>query len=90
MVQIFAYIDSKKEYNCIANLSENGHKDTVTDAEWAPQFGRSFHMIATCSKDCQLIIWRLDLIYEINNEHFDKIELKAKKLFSHNHDCEVN
>jgi len=30
----------------------------ITDLEWAPLAGRSFHMIASASKDHKLIIWR--------------------------------
>jgi len=89
LLQIFAFIDSKKEYILVSNLLE-GHTDTVTDVEWAPQFGRSFHMIASCSLDKNLIIWKVILSYNYNNDHFENICVKYEKMFCYRHDSEVN
>lgn len=72
-----------------ANLCNNGHTDTVTDVEWAPQFGRSFHLIATSSLDKQLIIWKVNIRFEQNNDHFENISIKYEKIFSHTHDSPV-
>jgi WD40 repeat protein len=88
LVQIFAYIDSKKEYSHLVSL-ENGHSDTVTDVEWAPQFGRSFHLIATGSSDKTILIWRVELKYDTANEHFENINLTYSKLYTFNHSTEV-
>jgi hypothetical protein len=73
----------------VSNLLE-GHTDTVTDVEWAPQFGRSFHMIASCSLDKTLIVWKVILSYNFNNDHFENICVKFEKIFSHKHEFEVN
>lgn len=73
----------------ISNLL-NGHTDTVTDVEWAPQFGRSFHLIATSSLDKSVIIWKVELKYEYNNDHYDNISVKYEKIFTHKHDSQVN
>ncbi len=88
LIQIYAYNDSKKEYVLSTNLS-NGHSDTVTDVEWAPQFGRSFHLIATSSLDKKIIIWKVDLRYDRNNDHFENISIKYEKIFCHAHDSQV-
>jgi nucleoporin SEH1 len=37
-----------------------GHKQEVHDVCWAPDLGRSFHLIATASKDKTLRIWRIE------------------------------
>ncbi len=88
LVQVYAYVDSKKEY-CLIDTFENGHTDSITDVEWAPQFGRSFHLVATSSVDHQVIIWKLDLKFDVVNEHFENISVKKEKLFEFKHNCEV-
>lgn len=87
LVQIFAYVDSKKEHLNIASFE--GHTDTITDVEWAPQFGRSFHLLATSSLDKKIIIWKVDLKYEMVNEHFENISVSKEVLKIINCDNEV-
>ena len=36
-----------------------GHTAPVNDVAFAPNMGRSFHLLASCSKDGTVIIWRL-------------------------------
>lgn len=79
LIQIFAYVDSKKEYVNLLSFEES-HDDTITDVEWAPQFGRSFHLLATSSLDKSVIIWKLDLKYDIVNDHFENISIKKEIL----------
>lgn len=88
LVQLYAYVDSKKEYILVESFGD-GHLDSITDVEWAPQFGRSFHLIATSSSDGKLIIWKVDLKFDVVNEHFENISVKKEKLFIHQNDCEV-
>mmetsp|Transcript_41425 Transcript_41425/g.39864 ORF Transcript_41425/g.39864 Transcript_41425/m.39864 type:complete len:118 (+) Transcript_41425:573-926(+) len=38
---------------------KNGHSSTVNDVAWAPLAGRSYHMIVSCSKDKQIIVWKV-------------------------------
>lgn len=38
-----------------------GHGGDVTDVAWAPPMGRSFHLLATASRDKTVRIWRVDL-----------------------------
>lgn len=83
LIQIYAYSDSKKEYVLIEKLI--GHTDSVTDVQWASQFGRSYHMIASSSKDGTVIIWKVFLEYDYNNDHFDNINIKSSKMFTYDH-----
>jgi WD40 repeat protein len=55
--------DQKIPINGNPNLNqglENNvfHKQMINDVQWAPLAGRSFHLVATCSKDQTVIIWR--------------------------------
>jgi nucleoporin SEH1 len=38
-----------------------GHKGPVHDIAWAPNLGRSYHLIATASKDHTVRIWQIDI-----------------------------
>ncbi len=38
---------------------KNGHTATINDVAWAPLAGRSYHMIASCSKDTTIIVWKV-------------------------------
>lgn len=42
-------------------------------------------MIASSSKDGKIIIWKIILDYEYNNEHFDNITIKSSILFEYDH-----
>ena len=46
---------------------ENGHSQTINAVAWAPLAGRSFHMIASCSDDGLVVIWKLVLRPLIGN-----------------------
>ena len=83
MIQIYGYSDNKKEYVLLEKLV--GHNDSITDVQWASQFGRSYHMIASSSKDGKVIIWKVYLDYDYNNEHFDNVTIKSSVMFTYNH-----
>lgn len=83
LIQIYAYSDSKKEYVLLEKLI--GHTDSITDVQWASQFGRSYHMIASSSKDGKVIIWKVFLEYDYNNDHFDNVTIKSSKMFIYDH-----
>lgn len=36
-----------------------GHQDDVNDVAWAPNMGRSYHLVATACKDKFVRIWKL-------------------------------
>jgi WD40 repeat protein len=91
LIQIFAYSDQKKEYTIVTSLKDNGHTDSVTDCQWAPVFGRSYHLIASCSLDKTIRIWRVDLSYSntANSEGFDNIQISYSLIYTYNHDKQV-
>ena len=44
------------------------HKRMINDLAWAPIAGRSFHLLASASKDRTVIVWRLVLIDILTQE----------------------
>ncbi|CAH1766552.1 8159_t:CDS:2 [Entrophospora sp. SA101] len=49
--------DSQNQWRAYEIL--NGHLDVVHDVSWAPNMGRSYHLIATASKDTHVRIFKL-------------------------------
>jgi hypothetical protein len=49
----------------------------ITDVQWAPLAGRSFHLIASASTDSKLIIWRALLSDIMTGELFDQPVVQA-------------
>jgi len=66
-LQLTAGVQSMKqeEVESLQNDQESTlslfHKQMVNDVAWAPLAGRSFHFIASCSKDRTVVIWRVVL-----------------------------
>ena len=58
LLQIFCKKDSLSNFSLYTKF-KGGHKETINDCAWAPLAGRSFHMIASCSKDNSIIIWKV-------------------------------
>ena len=73
----------------MTSLKDSGHTDTVTDCQWAPPFGRSFHLIASCSLDRTLKIWKLHLDYNYNNEQYENIHIIYELIYTFEHDKSV-
>lgn len=42
-------------------ITMNDHKGAIHDINWAPNMGRSYHLIASASKDGTARIWKLTL-----------------------------
>ena len=59
-VNIWGYSDTFRRWQRLFDLVGNGHSDTVHDVAWAPDIGRSSHVIASCSKDRTLRVWNID------------------------------
>lgn len=60
LVQIYCKADGQSSnYTLYAKLFKDGHDATVNDVAWAPLMGRSYHMIASCSRDTKVIIWKV-------------------------------
>ena len=64
--QVWQYNDKLRKWELIASLGkdssqkEAGHKDSIHDVAWAPNMGRSYHLVATASKDRTAKIWQLE------------------------------
>ena len=50
----------KKRWRQIGQLPPQSHNAVVNHVAWAPNMGRSFHMIATASSDGTAKIWKLE------------------------------
>ena len=53
------------------------HTQMINDVQWAPMGGRSFHLVASCSKDMTVIIWRLVLLDIISGQLLDPPKIQA-------------
>lgn len=80
LIQVYAYCDVKKDFICLASLCTNEHTNSITFVEWAPQFGRSYHMISSCSLDQKIIIWKFELNYDLNQEQFHNVKIEPSSL----------
>lgn len=47
-----------QNYTLYSNKFKSCHTTSVNDVAWAPLMGRSFHMIASCSRDA-IIVWKV-------------------------------
>ena len=90
LIKIIWFIDNKE---CIIQgIKECGHKDDITDVDWANQNGRDYHMICSTSKDGKFIIWEINLfqddninINNINNNDNNSIFFNYKTIFEFEH-----
>lgn len=55
-VKIWVHTEQRK-WHMICSLAD--HHNTVHDVSWAPNLGRSYHLIATASKDRAVRIWKV-------------------------------
>jgi nucleoporin SEH1 len=58
LIQLWSYSEENKEW--VKRDVGRGHDATVTDVDWSPVIGRQYHLIASCSLDRKVIIWRVD------------------------------
>jgi len=56
-VKVWGYDSSFNKWNVVVSLT--GHKEVIHDVAWAPSVGRSYHLLASASKDRTLSIWKL-------------------------------
>ncbi len=57
LLQIYFKKDDKS-FSLYSNKFKNLHTSTINDVAWAPLVGRSYHMIASCSRD-MIIVWKV-------------------------------
>jgi nucleoporin SEH1 len=60
VAKIYQYNDKLRKWEVSVVLS--GHEGPIHDIAWAPSMGRSYHLLATASKDYTLRVWRLDYV----------------------------
>ncbi|GMF09580.1 unnamed protein product [Phytophthora lilii] len=82
VAKVWGYNNSYRRWQVVAELV--GHSDAIHDVCWAPNMGRSSHLLATASKDRTVRIWRLT-IQEDDHLQADVEEVARK----HHHDSEV-
>lgn len=59
VVKVWGYNNSYRRWQVVAELA--GHSDAIHDVSWAPNMGRSYHLIATASKDRTVRVWKLKM-----------------------------
>jgi len=80
-VKIWEYNESYRRWLHVETLS--GHTNSIHDVCWAPIVGRSYHYIATASKDQLVKIWKTEI-------DLDKQKIKAEEVASFDdHHAEV-
>ena len=87
LIKIIWFKDNKE---CvIQGIKDCGHKNDITDVDWANQNGRNYHMICSTSKDGKFIIWEINLFQEnnINNINIinNNIFFDYKTIFEFEH-----
>lgn len=55
-VKVWGYNADYRKWEVYA---EFGHKEVIHDVAWAPSVGRSYHLLASASKDRTLSMWKL-------------------------------
>jgi nucleoporin SEH1 len=81
VVKVWGYNNNYRRWQIVAEL--NGHSDSIHDVCWAPNMGRSYHLLATASKDRTFRIWKLKLQEGLLQGEVEEV---AKK---HHHDSEL-
>lgn len=85
--KVWAYNTSYNRWQICTELT--GHLDGIHDIAWAPNMGRSYHLIATASKDETIKIWKLTREAAHSNNSNDKnqsqgvAEYRLEQLASH-------
>ena len=80
LLQIYYKKDDKTGFSLYCNKFANGHSTTINDVAWAPLMGRSFHMIASCSKET-IVVWKVTVRDIFNSDQPYFKEPKIEQLF---------
>eukprot|EP01120_Amphizonella_sp_Union-15-10_P017471 TRINITY_DN9706_c0_g1_i1.p1 TRINITY_DN9706_c0_g1~~TRINITY_DN9706_c0_g1_i1.p1 ORF type:complete len:326 (+),score=58.38 TRINITY_DN9706_c0_g1_i1:45-1022(+) len=81
--KVWEYNEQQRKWILLLELS--GHTNTINDIAWAPNIGRSYHLIATASKDTTVCIWKIQWI---KGRDGSKPEVKQLACFQ-DHNAEV-
>lgn len=77
LLQIYCFNKKDEKLSQRNRIEGILHTKSINDASWSPLSGRSYHIIATCSKDDKVIIWRLDIKF---NAEFEVENYKMSRL----------
>ena len=81
LLKVFVYSDISQDFVCLANINKSiHHEDSITSLEWAPQFGRSYHLIAAGSVDMKVNIFKFEINYDTQQDGFSNVELDDSKI----------
>jgi len=72
--RVWEYFPKAFKWQPVADLE--GHSDTVHDVSWAPNMGRTYHLLATACKDGLVRIYKLKLQQTKSGKY--EVELVAK------------
>lgn len=81
VVKIWGYNNTFRRWQVVADLQ--GHTDAIHDVCWAPNMGRSYHLVATASKDRTVRVWKAKM-----QEGHLTCEVEEIAMM-HHHDSEV-
>jgi nucleoporin SEH1 len=59
-VKIWQYSSNFRKWQMLP-IELRGHENPIHDVSWAPNMGRSYHLIASASKDTTARIWKFNL-----------------------------
>lgn len=76
--QIYEYNEQYRRWVQIEALQS--HTNTINDVSWAPNLGRSYHLLASASKDQKVKIFKIQVLPEKY-----KIDIKEVASFDDHH-----
>uniref|UniRef100_A0A8C9GMB9 Protein SEC13 homolog n=1 Tax=Piliocolobus tephrosceles TaxID=591936 RepID=A0A8C9GMB9_9PRIM len=80
-VIVWAYDNNIKEFHKLFQMNDKPHTAAIKDVSWRPNINNSTNLIASCSDDKQVIIWKEEISNnKWVNEQVIKLEDKINKL----------
>lgn len=62
-LKVWKWDESSSEFKSVLEFKgneDNGHSDWVRDVAWCPAIGNTYDMIASCSEDQTVRIWKFE------------------------------
>ena len=75
LLQVYFKKDGASTFSLYSNNFKGGHTQTINDVAWAPLAGRSYHLIASCSKDGLIIVWKFTCRDILNATDSDMLKI---------------
>ncbi|VWU52671.1 protein transport protein SEC13, partial [Hepatocystis sp. ex Piliocolobus tephrosceles] len=80
-VIVWIYDNNTKEFHKLFQMNDKPHTAAIKDVSWRPNINNSTNIIASCSDDKQVIIWKEEISNnKWKNEQVIKLENKINKL----------